>query len=180
MHRSFCRRRVETVRTHYGVLDIPTIDASNCHTQIACFRTQAIECFTDEQSPAALAKHRSSFYLSLIGEPHVGAWHRLRRQAAPASAIVSGVPSTFRTRPWTERMPGRGAAPGLSRCSTPPDPLNHIQSRMPNLYGEDLGPIDPLGKSRYHLLVSDRLRVCMTAYREARRQSAHNCSCWET
>ena len=82
-YHSFCRKRVETISTNHEVLDISTIDASDCYTQIACFRTQAIEGFTDKQSPAALTKHRSSFYLSLIGEPHVGAWHRLRRQALP-------------------------------------------------------------------------------------------------
>ena len=128
-HRAFCRRRVEAIGTNHGVLDIPTIDASSCQAHDACFLTQAIEGFADEQPPATLTGHRSSFYLSLIGEPHVGARRRLRRQAAPSSAIVSGVPSTFRARPWNERMTGRGAAPGLSRCSTPPEPLNHIHSR---------------------------------------------------
>jgi hypothetical protein len=59
---SFCRRRVETIGTNHGVLDISTIDASSCYAQIACFRTQAIEGFTHEQSPAALTKHRTSFW----------------------------------------------------------------------------------------------------------------------
>jgi len=109
----------------------------------------------DEQSPAALTDHRSSFcflcrsYLRLTWVQR----RRLRRQAAPSSAIVPGFPSMFRTRPWTGRRTGTDAVPGLSRCSTSPDPLNHIHSRRPDPYGRGLGTTEPLGKSRCRLLL---------------------------
>jgi hypothetical protein len=103
-YHSFCRRRVETIRTNHGVLDISTIDASNCHAQIACFRTQAIEGFTDEQSPAALTKHRSSFYLSLIGEPR---WER---------GISSGDRLLPHPRSCLRFLPRSALDHGLSAC----------------------------------------------------------------
>ena len=61
--RPFCRRRVEAIGTHHGVLDIPTIDASSCREHTACFFSQVTEVFVDEQSPAAFTEHTSSFCL---------------------------------------------------------------------------------------------------------------------
>jgi len=76
------------------------------------------------------------------------------QQAATPSAIPFGFPATLRTRPWTGRRSGIDADPGLLRCSTPLDSLNHIHSRRPDLYGGGLGTTEPLGKSRCHLLWS--------------------------
>ena len=160
-HRPFCRRRVEAIGTNHGVLDISTIDASCCREHAACFLSQVTESFTNEQSPAALTGHRSSFCFSrsFVRLTRVQR-RRLRRQAAPSSAIAFGFPATLRTRPWTGRRSGTDADPGLSRCSTPPDPLNHIHSRRPDLYGGGLGTIEPLCRSRCCLLVVlDRRRV---------------------
>lgn len=75
---------------------------------------------------------------------------RLRRQAAPSSAIAACFPPR-RIRPWTGRTLGTDAAPGLSRCSTPPDPLNHIHNRRRGLHGRCFGETEPLRRSRYHL-----------------------------
>lgn len=47
-HRPFCRRRVEAIGTHHGVLDISTIDASYGQAREACVFSQVIECFSDE------------------------------------------------------------------------------------------------------------------------------------
>lgn len=152
--RPLCRRRVEAIGTNHGVLDISTIDTSCCRAHAACFLSQVTEGFADEQSPAALTDHRSSFcflcrsYVRLTWVQR----RRFRQQAAPSSTIASGFPSTFRTRPWTGRRLGTDAAPGLSMCSTPPDPLNHIYSRRPDPYGRGLGTTEPLGRSRCHLL----------------------------
>jgi hypothetical protein len=75
----------------------------------------------------------------------------------PCSTISFGFPASLRTRPWTGRRSGTGGAPRLSRCSTPPDPLNHIHNRMPDLHGGGLGSTEPLRRSRcYLLLVFDR------------------------
>jgi len=79
---------------------------------------------------------------------------RLRQQAASSLAIAFGFPATLRTRPWTGRRLDTNADPGLSRCSTPPDPRNRIHSRRPDLYGGGLGTTEPLDKSRCHLLWS--------------------------
>src|SRR6476661_2799512 len=75
---------------------------------------------------------------------------RLRRQAAPSSAIATCLPPR-RTQPWTGRTLGTDAAPGLSRCSTPPDPLSHIHNRRRGLHGRCFGETEPLRRSRYHL-----------------------------
>jgi hypothetical protein len=85
---------------------------------------------------------------------------RLRQQAAPSSAIAFGFPATLRTRPWTGHRSDTNADPELSRCSTPPDPRNHIHSRRPDLYGRGLGITEPLGKSRCHLLWSQTNGEC--------------------
>ena len=122
----------------------------------------------DEQSPAALTDHRSSFcflcrsYLRLTWVQR----RRLRRQAAPSSAIVPGFPSMFRIRPWTGCRTGTDAVPGLSRCSTSPDPLNHIHSRRPDPYGRGLGTTEPLGRSRCHLLWSQTDGECKREHTE--------------
>ena len=71
----------------------------------------------------------------------------------PSPAIAFGFPASLRTRPWTWRRSGRGAAPGLSRYSTPPDPPNHTHNRMPDLHGGGLGTTEPLHKSRCCLLL---------------------------
>ena len=160
-HRAFCRRRVETIGANHGVLDISTIDASSCRAHHAYFRTQAIEGFADEQSSTALTEHRSSICcLSRLNVKFiVMPRRRLRQRASPSSTVGSGPPATLHTRPWTGHRSSIDAAPGLLRCSTPPDPLNHIHNRRPNLYGEEFEATEPLGRSRCHLLVSDRLRV---------------------
>ena len=179
---SFCRKRVETIRTNHGVLDISTIDASNCHTQIACFRTHAIEGFADEHSPAPLTDHRPSpCYLCRLNVRFILVQRcRLRRQAAHSSAIVPGCPSTFRTRPWTGCKLGTDAAPGLLRCSTSPDPPNHIRSRRLNLYGKNFGTIEPLGRSRCCLLLAlNGQRIPSAVYLRDRLRSVHNCSGWK-
>jgi hypothetical protein len=56
-HRSFCRRRAEAIGTHHGVLEISTIDASNCQAHAAFSLSQVTEGFVDEQSSAALTEH---------------------------------------------------------------------------------------------------------------------------
>ena len=57
----FGSRRVETIGTNHGVLDISTIDTPCGTVQTACFPSQVIEHFSNEQSPTALTEHRSSF-----------------------------------------------------------------------------------------------------------------------
>jgi hypothetical protein len=69
------------------------------------------------------------------------------------SSMSFGFPASLRTRPWTGRRSCRGAAPGLSRCSTPPDPPNHIHNRMSDLHGGGLGTTEPLRRSRCCLLL---------------------------
>ena len=59
--RPFCRRRAEAISTHHGVLDTSTIDASSCRAYAARFLSHVTEGFADEQSPAALTGHKSSF-----------------------------------------------------------------------------------------------------------------------
>lgn len=59
--RSFYCRIIDAIGTIRGALDIPTIDTSCGQRHEVCFRTQAIEDFTDEQPPAALVGHRPSF-----------------------------------------------------------------------------------------------------------------------
>jgi len=72
----------------------------------------------------------------------------------PRSSTISfGFPASLRTRTWTGHRSGRGAVPGLSRCSTPPDPPNHIHNRMPDLQGEGLGTTEPLRRSQCCLLL---------------------------
>ena len=148
-HRSFCRRRAEAIGTHHGVLDISTIDASSCRVHAACFLSQVIAGFSDEQSSATLTDHTSSYcflcrtYLRFTRTQQ----HRLKRQSAPSSTIVPGYPSMCRTRPWIGRRSGIDAVPGILRCRTPPDRVNHIYSRRPRLHGEGLGTTGPLGRS---------------------------------
>lgn len=104
---------------------------------------------------------------------------RLRQHAASSSALLSGfLPRS--TRPWTERMSGRGAAPGLSRCSSPPDLLNHIHSRRRDLCGGSFATTELLRRSRCCLLlVLVGWQVPWAVCREDRLQSDHNCSCWK-
>lgn len=187
-HRSFCRRRAEAIGTHHGVLDISTIDASSCRAHANCFLSQVTEGFVDEQSLAALTGHTFSFCLALsriaissgysrvrridapalVSEQALSC-RRLRRQPAPSSAIAACFPPR-RTRPWTGCTLGTDAAPGLSRCSTPPDSLNHIHNRRPGLHGRGFGRTEPLRRSRgYLLIVFDRKRVSTSGYREDRR-----------
>ncbi|HEY6261268.1 MAG TPA: hypothetical protein VIW47_06730 [Nitrospiraceae bacterium] len=64
-HWPFCRRRMETIGTHHRVLDISTVDTPSCRTHAGGFSSQIVEGFADEQSPAALTEHTSSF---LVGE----------------------------------------------------------------------------------------------------------------
>ena len=56
-HRSFCWRKAEAIGTHHGVLEISTIDASNCQAHTAFSLSQITEGFADEQSSAALTEH---------------------------------------------------------------------------------------------------------------------------
>lgn len=70
-----------------------------------------------------------------------------------SSTISSGFPASLRTRPWTGRRSGRDAAQGFSRCSTPPDPLNHIHNRRQGLDGRWFGETEPLRRSRCCLLL---------------------------
>ncbi len=86
-HRPFCRKRVEAIGTHHGVLEMPTIDASCDLAQDAGFRTQAIEGFTDEQSTAALTGHRSSFCLRCYSSGAAQAGAAVPAQAAGCSHI---------------------------------------------------------------------------------------------
>jgi hypothetical protein len=113
----FYWRMMKAIGTNHGVLDISTIDASDCRVHATWFLSQVTERFTDEQSPAALTDHTSSS--SLLCHTYLRfTWiqqHRLRRQSAPSSAIVPGFPSMFRTRPWTGRRSGTDAVPGILR-----------------------------------------------------------------
>jgi hypothetical protein len=158
MRRSVWRRRVETIGAHHRVFDISTIDASSCLAHAVCFLSLVTERFIHEQSPAALTDH--TFSSSLRCRTYVRCtWmqqRRLTRQAAPSSAHAVWFPPC-RTRPWTGRTLGTDAAPGLSRCSTPPDPLSHIHNRRPDLHGRSFGTTEPLCRSRCCLLrVVDR------------------------
>src|ERR1041384_2101272 len=81
---------------------------------------------------------------------HARSSRPLKRQTALASAIATCVPPR-RTQPWTGHTLGTDAVPGLSRCSTPPDPLNRIHNRRRGLYGRCFEESEPLRKSRYHL-----------------------------
>jgi hypothetical protein len=179
-HCPFCSRRAEAIGTNHGVLDISTIDASSCRAHAACFLSHVTEGFADEQSPATLTEHISSF--CFLCRSYVSLTWVQRRQSrlSPSSAIAFGFPPTLRTRPWTGRRSDTDAAPGLSRCSTPPKPLNHIHSRRPDLYGGGLGTTEPLGRSRCCLLlVLVSQRVSPAVCREDRLQSGQNCSGWK-
>jgi hypothetical protein len=89
----------------------------------------------------------------------------LKRQTAPSSAIATCVPPR-RTQPWTGRTLGTDAVPGLSRCSTPPDPLNCIHNRRRGLSGRCFGESEPLRKSRYDLRWSHNRRRCEPHHNE--------------
>src|SRR5467141_623055 len=48
---------------------------------------------------------------------------------------------------------GHRCGPRAFECGTPPDPLNHIHSRRPDLYGRGLGTTEPPCSPRCHLLL---------------------------
>jgi len=62
-HRSFCRSSAEAIGTHHGVLEISTIDASNCQARVAFSLSQVTEGFADEQSSAALTEHTPLLFI---------------------------------------------------------------------------------------------------------------------
>ena len=61
---------------------------------------------------------------------------------------------------------GTDAAPEDSTCSTPPDLLNHMHSRRPDLYETSLGTTEPLGRPRCHLLWSQTDVECEQKHTE--------------
>jgi hypothetical protein len=85
----FGSRRAETIGTNHGVLDISTIDTPGGPVQTACFPSEVIEHFANEQPPTALTEHRSSFcflchpYVMLTRRPSSGS-----DKAAPSSAMA--------------------------------------------------------------------------------------------
>jgi hypothetical protein len=54
----FYWKMIEAIGTNHGVLNISTIDASDCRVHAAWFLSQVTKSFTDEQSLAALADHK--------------------------------------------------------------------------------------------------------------------------
>ena len=56
----------EAIGTNHGVLDAPTINASCCQAHAPYLSSQFSESFADQQSFAALTKHRSSFFITRL------------------------------------------------------------------------------------------------------------------
>lgn len=70
--------------------------------------------------------------------------------------------------------------PRGSRCSAPPDLLNHIHNRRRDLCGGSFATTELLRRSRCCLLlVLVGWQVPWAVCREDRLQSVHNCSCWK-